>query len=94
MVMQATDRVIIQGCLQAAEAGKLVQWIDALHGFLVQQGLAWRQVIPCEQVGLHSENRDGLGCSSAHVHDLLKNICSIGHSQSEVRGICLEGPHG
>ena len=50
-------------------------------------------VIPCEQVGLHSENRDGLGCSSAHVHDLLKNICSIGHSQSEVRGICLEVPH-
>ncbi|OLQ00277.1 hypothetical protein AK812_SmicGene17089 [Symbiodinium microadriaticum] len=94
MVLQEMDRAIIQGCLQAAEGGKLVQSIDGLHEFLVQHGLAWRQVIHCDHVGVHSQNRDGLGCSSAHVHDLLKSICSIGFSQSEVRGICLEVPHG
>ncbi|CAE7536952.1 unnamed protein product [Symbiodinium necroappetens] len=94
MVLQEMDRAIIQGFLQAAEGGKLVQSIDGLHEFLVQHGVAWRQVIHCDHVGVHSQNRDGLGCSSAHVHDLLKSICSIGFSQSEVRGICVEVPHG
>ena len=94
MVMQQTDKVLIAGFLQAAESGKLVQSIDALHGFLLQQNLAWRQTIHCDHVGVHSQNRDGLGCSSSHVHELIKSITSIGYSGGEARGICIEIPHG
>ena len=94
MVMQQTDKVLIAGFLQAAESGKLVQSIDALHGFLLQQNLAWKQTIHCDHVGVHSQNRDGLGCSSSHVHELIKSITSIGYSGGEARGICIEIPHG
>ncbi|CAE7278603.1 unnamed protein product [Symbiodinium sp. CCMP2456] len=94
MAMSAADSVMIEGFLKAAEAGKLVQSIDSLHQFLVQQGLAWKQVIHCQHIGVHSENRDGLGCSSSHVHELLTSIASIGFSQQEVKGICLEVPSG
>ncbi|CAE7534678.1 unnamed protein product [Symbiodinium sp. CCMP2592] len=94
MVVSPTDRVMIEGFLKAAEAGKLVQSMDSLHQFLVQQGLAWKQVIHCQHIGVHEQNRDGLGCSCSHVHELLTSIATIGFSQQEVKGICVEVPSG
>ena len=61
--------------LKAAEGGKLVQSIDSWHQFLLQQGLAFKQVIHCHHIGVHEQNRDGLGGSSSHVHELLTTVC-------------------
>ena len=67
-----------------------MQSIEALHEYLMSKHLAWRQVLKCDQIAIHPSNRDGLGCSSSHVHELISNIAAIGYVPSEVRAICVE----
>ena len=84
--------MMISAYLHSAEQGKLVQAVDALHEYLLQEGLAWKQVLRCDCIGVHRENRDGLGISASHVHDLVSNIASIGFSAAEFRGVAIEIP--
>ena len=84
--------MMISAYLQSAQQGKLVQAVDALHEYLVQEGLAWKQMLRCDCIGVHQENRDGLGISASHVHDLVSNIASIGFSATEFRGVAIEIP--
>ena len=83
---------MIRAYLQSAAQGKLVQAVDALHDYLVNEGLAWKQILKCDCIGVHQENRDGLGISASHVHDLVSNIAQIGFSASEFRGVAIEIP--
>ena len=88
----AEVRRVIEGYLAKAKGGTLVQSVNGLHDFLLKQKLAWRLKLSCEFVGVHPENRDGLGISASHVADLISNISSIGFSTAETRAICVEIP--
>ncbi|CAE7205345.1 unnamed protein product [Symbiodinium sp. CCMP2592] len=92
MSLSEAQRLMISAYLHSAEQGKLVQAVDALHDYLLQEGLAWRQVLRCDCIGVHEENRDGLGLSAGHVSDLVSNISSIGFSAAEFRGVAIEIP--
>ncbi|CAE7698797.1 unnamed protein product [Symbiodinium sp. CCMP2592] len=92
MSLSEAQRLMISAYLQSAEQGKLVQTVDALHDYLLQEGLAWKQVLRCDCIGVHEENRDGLGLSAGHVADLVSNISSIGFSAAEFRGVAIEIP--
>ena len=41
-------------------------------------------------IGVHPANRDGFGVSAKHVHELLDDLVSLGWSQAEFRGLCVE----
>ena len=88
----AEVRRVIEGYLAKAKGGTLVQSVNGLHDFLLKQKLAWRLKLSCEFIGVHPENRDGLGISASHVADLISNIASIGFSTAETRAICVEIP--
>ncbi|CAE7265657.1 unnamed protein product, partial [Symbiodinium microadriaticum] len=90
--MTAEVRGVIETFLAKAKAGTLVQSVNALHDFLLKQKLAWSLKLSCEFIGVHPENRDGLGISASHVSDLISNIASIGYSSAEARAICIEIP--
>ena len=48
-----------------SEEGTLVQNVDARHDYLLRQKLAWQLNLSCDFIGVHPENRDGLGmCKS------------------------------
>ena len=85
-------RAEISKFLQRAKGGMLVQSIEGLHNYMLSHHLAWRQVLTCDLVGVHPANRDGVGCSSTHVHELISNIAAIGYVASELRAVCLEVP--
>ncbi|CAE7321442.1 unnamed protein product, partial [Symbiodinium microadriaticum] len=85
-------RSTVAGYLKRAQEGTLVQSVNALHDFLLGQKLAWNLKLSPELVGVHPENRDGLGISASHVQELITNIASIGFSTAESRAVCLEVP--
>ena len=66
--------------------------IQALHEFLVQKGHAWKMKLSCALIGVHPGNRDGIGCSVAHVAELITDIHSIGFVAAESKGVCVEVP--
>ena len=92
VALSKEDREQIQGFLQKAEGGLLVQSINGLHDFLMSRNLAWKLRLTCDMVGVHHQNRDGIGCSAGHVQDLVSNIAAIGFVESEVKAICVEVP--
>ena len=85
-------RAEIGAFLQKAKEGTLVQSVNGLHELLLQKKLAWRLKLTCDFIGVHPQNRDGLGISASHVQDLITNIAGIGFSRSESRCICIEVP--
>ncbi|CAE6937675.1 unnamed protein product [Symbiodinium sp. CCMP2592] len=85
-------RAVISGFLSKAKEGTLVQSVNALHDYLLQQKLAWRLKLGCDFIGVHPENRDGMGISASHVHDLISSIAGIGFSSAESRAVCVEIP--
>ena len=85
-------RAEISKFLQRAKDGMLVQSIEGLHSYVLSHHLAWRQVLTCDLVAVRPANRDGVGCSSTHVHELISNIAAIGYVAFELRAVCLEIP--
>ena len=85
-------RAEIGAFLQKAKEGTLVQSVNGLHELLLQKKLAWRLKLTCDFIGVHPQNRDGLGISASHVQDLITNIAGIGFSRAESRCICIEVP--
>ena len=92
--ISADQEAKIKALLDKAAGGRLVQSMTELHEYLMGQKLAWKQRLQCSLVGVHTANRDGLGVSAAHVHELIGSIAAIGYSCEESRSICLEIPSG
>ena len=78
--------------LTKAEQGSIVQAISELHKYLLEEKLAFKMKLQCDMIGVHFQNRDGIGCSATHVSDLITNIAAIGFVESEVKAICIEVP--
>ena len=83
--ISADQEAKIKALLDKAAGGRLVQSMTELHEYLMGQKLAWKQRLQCSLVGVHTANRDGLGVSAAHVHELIGSIAAIGYSCEESR---------
>ena len=82
----------ICGFLTKAEEGSIVQAITGLHEYLLNEKLAFKLRIQCDMVGVHFQNRDGIGCSATHVGELISSFAAIGFVEKEVKAICIEVP--
>ena len=80
----------IEGLLAEASGGALVKSMERVYKLLQNAGLMYSQKVSSMFIGVHPANRDGVGVSARHVHDLLADLVSLGWSDSEFRGICVE----
>ena len=71
---------------------------DKICSILLEHGLAYRQVLDVRFVGVHSENRGGVGVEVPNVYKVLTRIVAQGWSKVEVAAArCFEmspGPRG
>lgn len=84
----------ISTILKAAEGGQLVASMQKLYGFLQSQSLAFSLQIPPDQVGIHEDNRDGLGCSVTQMQELMTDISQVGFHHGSTNAICIEAGSG
>ena len=80
----------IENILAAATGGALVRSMERVYKLLTEAGLMYTQKVSSMFIGVHPANRDGFGVSAKHVHELLDDLVSLGWSQAEFRGLCVE----
>ena len=80
----------IEGLLAEASGGSLVKSMERVYKLLKDAGLMYTQKVSSMFIGVHPANRDGVGVSARHVHDLLADLVSLGWSSAEFRGMCVE----
>ena len=76
--------------IEETKNGKVVSGMAQMIEFLKANGLAREAVIPPSQVGVHMENRDGLGLNPMQTHSLLHDIIEVGFSFALTNPICIE----
>ena len=56
----------------------LLTEMNKLMDYLFEHNLAYRTTVRCSVVGVHPQNRDGMGVSCHHVAELTKSIHALG----------------
>ena len=77
---------------QAVDGGKLVSSVHNVLDLLRENHLMWTQTLNPDRIGVHWENRDGVGLSCQQVHLLLDDVAAVGFSHEATGGICFEFP--
>ena len=76
---------------EAEQGDGLVSNMTAVYEILVRSGLMQDGVtINSKFVGVHTQNRDGLGLTPEHCWDLLVSIASLGYSRAQESRIVVE----
>ena len=68
----------------------LLAEMNKLMEYLFEHNLAYRTTVRCSVVGVHPQNRDGMGVSCHHVGELIKSIHSLGFDPSKVNMLLVE----
>ena len=85
----------ITECLNHADqAGQVVQASARLMAVLEKHQLSRMVRLKPDEVGVHSQNRDGFGICPKDVHSLLASIASVGFDHTQASPICTEIGHG
>ena len=92
MVTDELKRKIEGLIVQAVDDGKLVSSVHNVLDLLKDNHLMWTQTLNPDRVGVHWENRDGVGLSCQQVHLLLDDVAALGFSHEATSGICFEIP--
>ena len=61
---------------------------------LLSNDLAVKEDHDCKEVGVHCDNRDGIGLEVPDVHDLIQRICKAGWDPRVPTAIAFERPDG
>ena len=77
---------------QAVDGGKVVSSVHNVLDLLKENHLMWTQTLNPDRIGVHWENRDGVGLSCQQVHLLLDDVAAVGFSHEATSGICFEIP--
>ena len=81
----------ITECLtHADQAGQVVQASARLMAVLEKHQLSTLVRLKPDEVGVHSQNRDGFGICPKDVHSLLSSIAAVGFDASQATPICTE----
>ena len=70
----------------------LVRLVEELLELMMKHDLIFYLVISSDHVGVHFDNRAGLGVVPSECDTLVSNICSHGYSLKEVDPIASEVP--
>lgn len=82
---------VIETC---QKSGAIVHAVHKLFDFLEAEGLLYKQRIHCMAIGVHSQNRDGLGISWVDAHRLVSEISQLGFVSDQCKAVCVElDPH-
>eukprot|EP00435_Cladocopium_sp_Y103_P076137 s119_g78.t1 len=68
MVLSAQQKTTISGFLTKAKDGQLGQQMQLLLQYLLSERLALQQRVHCSLIGVHQDNRDGLGVDAMFKH--------------------------
>lgn len=90
MAMDAGLKKQIDGLLEEAEKGSLLQSMEKIYAILRDHGLMWSSTIHSRWIGVHESNRDGTGISPDHVQKLCLDFFEFGYVPSASRRICIE----
>ena len=58
--------------------------------YLMKEGLAYKQVLRSQAIGVHEENRDGVMIDVAHVSELIATFERMGWRDEEAKAMCIE----
>ena len=88
--MEAEVQKHLQAIIDNPKEGPLHKWLE-IKEKLHARGLAYRLVIPVEQLAVHPLNRGGLGCNAWDSHKLGYSIFSSGASLAMLHSsTCVE----
>ena len=87
---QSIQDEITQCLAHADEAGQVVQASGRLMAVLEKHQLSRLVRLKPDEVGVHSQNRDGFGICPKDVHSLLSSIASVGFDANQATPICTE----
>ena len=88
--MDAGLKKQIDGFLEEAEKGSLLQSMEKIYSTLRENGLMWSSTVHSRWIGVHESNRDGTGISPDHVQKLCLDFFEFGYVPSASRRICIE----
>ena len=71
-------------------SGQLVRSVSDAMDCCKKHGVSMSMRITPSDVGVHYDNRDGLGCNSHDVHSLLSAIYEVGWVDGETNPICVQ----
>lgn len=87
---QSIQDEITQCLAHADEAGQVVQASGRLMAVLEKHQLSRLVRLKPDEVGVHSQNRDGFGICPKDVHSLLSSIAAVGFDANQATPICTE----
>ena len=87
--MNQVQKDELQKYQDLAKNGQIVAATTAAMKFMEQEHLVYRLTISCQYVGVHENNRNGMGVDLAHLAELRENIAAMGYVDHGGR-ICVE----
>ena len=87
--MNQAQKDQIQKYIQAAANEGMMAISKKVLDYLEQETLSYVQRIKCIHLGVHHENRGGLGIDLNHMVDLVKNISAVGYVDDISARVCM-----
>ena len=88
--MNQAQKDQIQKYIQAAANEGMMAISKKVLDYLEQETLSYVQRIKCIHLGVHHENRGGIGIDLNHMVDLVKNISAVGYVDDISTRVCIE----
>ena len=88
--MKSDQKQKILDFIKKAEDGQLVGSMASCVDYLMKEGLAYKQVLRSQAIGVHEENRDGVMIDVAHVSELIATFERMGWRDEEAKAMCIE----
>ncbi|CAK9018480.1 unnamed protein product [Durusdinium trenchii] len=88
--MKSDQKQKILDFIKKAEDGQLVGSMALCVDYLMKEGLAYKQVLRSQAIGVHEENRDGVMIDVAHVSELIATFERMGWRDEEAKAMCIE----
>ena len=71
--------------IAASDSSRIVSVVDDIVDHLTDLGFVYRMRVLPAMMGVHPQNRDGLGINEADCHKLGADICALGWSSNACR---------
>lgn len=89
-LMSGFDSILEDLISQAASTGAIVKTTRSILQLLKDANVSITMRVAPNLIGVHKNNRDGLGVSGVDTMRLLANIFDLGFSETEVQAIAVE----
>lgn len=80
----------IRSLIEAGEGGNVVSATKQVLHLLKEHKVSYEARLHPNIVGVHSQNRDGVGVLPSQVHKLLTDIVDLGFSEEVIMAVCTE----